>query len=113
MPWMGVTVASVELERCRLSVGKFLLLRDLVPAWCGASLCNEAAPAIALIGIAYSPPGRTTTIFNDADTAARVLAPLLPWRNTIYAVPYLIATALGGDAIPPSKCSGTDTIMNS
>jgi hypothetical protein len=29
------------------------------------------------------------------------------------AVPYLIATALGGDAIPPSRCSGTDTIMNS
>jgi hypothetical protein len=26
---------------------------------------------------------------------------------------YLIATALGGEAIPPTKWSGTDTSMNS
>ncbi len=28
-------------------------------------------------------------------------------------IDYLIATALGGEAIPPTRCSGTETSMNS
>jgi hypothetical protein len=36
------------------------------------------------------------------------------WSRDTRIVPrYLIATALGGDAMPPSRCNGADTIMNS
>ena len=59
--------------------------------------------------------GRLEQVFQQWYPRFRPLAP--PPKTTTRFLPlsifYLITTALGGEAIPPSTCSGVDTTMNS
>jgi hypothetical protein len=83
-------------------------------------LMRGSEDAIFLDGAVATPPHRSASTEDykyNRGIGAATGGPIITCAMTVPQLPrvftYLIATAFGGEANPPTTCSGTDTTMNS